>query len=74
VARPVPRVPDTVQPPSPVAGKGALLTVWISPDRAWHAAEGMGRRGRRQVFTEAAIQAMPTLKVLCRLPLRSAQE
>ena len=40
------------------------LTVWISPDLTWHAAEGTGRRGRPQVLTDAAIQAVLTLKVL----------
>ncbi|GAV35210.1 transposase DDE domain protein [Roseomonas sp. TAS13] len=49
------------------------LTVWISPDLAWHAAEGSGKRGRPQVFTDAAIQAVLTLKVLYQLPLRAAQ-
>ncbi|ONH81254.1 IS5 family transposase [Roseomonas mucosa] len=48
------------------------LTVWISPELAWHA-EGTGRRGRPQVFTDAAIQAVLTLKVLYQLPLRAAQ-
>jgi hypothetical protein len=49
------------------------LTVWISPELAWHAAEGTGRRGRPQVFTRAAIQTVLTLKVLYQLPLRAAQ-
>ena len=49
------------------------LTVWISPDLAWHAAEGTGRRGRPPTFSDAAIQAVLTLKVLCQLPLRAAQ-
>ena len=49
------------------------LTVWISPDLAWHASEGTGRRGRPPVFTDAAIQAVLTLKVLYQLPLRAAQ-
>jgi hypothetical protein len=40
------------------------LTVWISPDLAWHASVGTGRRGRARVFTDAAIQAVLTLKVL----------
>ena len=40
------------------------LTVWISPDSAWHVAEGTGRRGRPSVFTDAAIQTVLTLKVL----------
>ncbi|MFC7739529.1 transposase [Roseomonas sp. GCM10028921] len=49
------------------------LTVWISPDLAWHVAEGTGRRGRPQVYTDAAIQAVLLLKVLYQLPLRAAQ-
>jgi hypothetical protein len=49
------------------------LTVWISPDLEWHAAEGTGRRGRPQVFSDAAIQTVLTLKVLYQLPLRAAQ-
>ena len=47
--------------------------MWISPDLAWHAAEGTGRRGRPPTFSDAAIQAVLTLKVLCQLPLRAAQ-
>lgn len=49
------------------------LTVWISPDLVWHAAEGTSRRGRPPVFTDAAIQTVLTLKALCQLPLRAAQ-
>ena len=49
------------------------LTVWISPDLTWHASAGTGRRGRPPVFTDAAIQAVLTLKVLYQLPLRAAQ-
>ena len=49
------------------------LTVWISPDVAWHAAEGTGKRGRPPVFSDAAIQCVLTLKVLYQLPLRAAQ-
>ncbi|WP_407927978.1 transposase [Belnapia arida] len=49
------------------------LTVWISPDLPWHAPEGTGRRGRPRVFTDAAIQAVLTLKVLDQLPLRAVQ-
>jgi hypothetical protein len=47
--------------------------VWILSDLAWHAAEGTGRRGRPQVFTDAAIQTVLTLKVLYQLPLRAAR-
>jgi len=48
-------------------------TVWSSPDLAWHAVEGTGRRGRPPTFSDASIQAVPTLKVLYQLPLRAAQ-
>ncbi|WP_424138767.1 transposase [Roseomonas chloroacetimidivorans] len=49
------------------------LAVWISPDLDWHAGKGTGRRGRPQVFTDAAIQTALTLKVLYQPPLRAAQ-
>ncbi len=49
------------------------LTIWLSPDLAWHAPEGSGRRGRPLVFSDAAIQCVLTLKVLFQLPLRAAQ-
>jgi hypothetical protein len=49
------------------------LTTWISPDLAWHAAAGTGRRGRPPTFSDAAIQAVLTLMVLYQLPLRAAQ-
>jgi hypothetical protein len=35
--------------------------------------EGTGRRGRPQTFTDAAIQTVLTLKVLCQSPPRAAQ-
>jgi hypothetical protein len=49
------------------------LAVWLSPDLAWHAPEGSGKRGRPLVFSDAAIQCVLTLKVLFQLPLRAAQ-
>src|SRR3989337_2018046 len=49
------------------------LTVWISPNLAWHGSGGPGQRGRPPVFTDAAIQAVLMLKVLYQLPLRAAQ-
>ena len=49
------------------------LTVWLSPDLAWQAPEGTGKRGRPPIFSDAAIQCALTLKVLFRLPLRAAQ-
>lgn len=45
------------------------LTVWFDPGMAWHAAPS-GRRGRQQTFSDAAIQACLTIKVLFGLPLR----
>src|ERR671917_558866 len=49
------------------------LTVWISPDLAWHGVEGTGKRGRPRVFSDAASQCVLTLKVLFQPPLRAAQ-
>src|ERR671912_2681232 len=49
------------------------LTMWLSPDLAWRAPEGTGRRGRPLVFSDAAIQCVLTLKVPFGLPLRAAQ-
>ena len=49
------------------------LTVWLSPDLAWHAPQGTGKRGRPPVFSDTAIQCVLTLKVLFQLPLRAAQ-
>ena len=45
------------------------LTVWFDRDMAWHAAPS-GKRGRQQTFSDAAIQACLTIKVLFSLPLR----
>ncbi len=49
------------------------LTVWLSPNLAWRALKGSGKRGRPLVFSDAAIQCVLTLKVLFQLPLRAAQ-
>lgn len=49
------------------------LTVWLSPNLAWQALEGSGKRSRPLVFSDAAIQCVLTLKVLFQLPLRAAQ-
>ena len=49
------------------------LTVWLSPDLAWQAPAGTGKRGRPPVFSDVAIQCVLTLKVLFGLPLRAAQ-
>ena len=45
------------------------LTVWFDPGMAWHATPS-GKRGRQQTFSDAAIQACLTIKVLFGLPLR----
>ena len=45
------------------------LTVWFDPGMTWHAAPS-GKRGRQQTFSDAAIQACLTMKVLFGLPLR----
>ncbi len=47
------------------------LTVWFDSGMAWHATPA-GKRGRRQTFSDAAIQACLTIKVLFGLPLRQA--
>jgi len=47
------------------------LTVWFDPSMQWQALPS-GRRGRQQSYSDAAIQACLTLKVLLGLPLRQA--
>lgn len=49
--------------------KRGSLSVWFDPDMVWHA-EKSGKRGRPEIFTDAAIQTCLTLKVLFGLPLR----
>ena len=49
------------------------LTVWLSPELAWHAPEGGGKRGRPPIFSDTAIRCGLTPKVLFQLPLRAAQ-
>ena len=49
------------------------LTVWLSPELAWHAAEGTRGRGRPPVFSDMAIHCVLTLKALFQLPLRAAR-
>lgn len=46
--------------------------VWMSSDLPWLEKGGSGVTGRPQVYTDAAIQAILTLKVLCKLSLRQA--
>lgn len=45
------------------------LSIWFDPEMTWEA-EASGRRGRQQTYSDAAIQACLTLKVLFGLPLR----
>lgn len=45
------------------------LTVWFDSSMQWEAAPS-GRRGRQQAYSDAAIQACLTIKVLLGLPLR----
>jgi len=49
------------------------LTVWISPDLAWHGSKGTGKHGRPLTFSDMAVQTVLTLKVLYQLLLRAAQ-
>lgn len=45
------------------------LSIWFDPEMVWEAAPS-GERGRQQPYSDAAIQACLTLKVLFGLPLR----
>ncbi len=45
------------------------LSIWFDPDMVW-TPPPTGKRGRRQEFSDAAIQTCLTLKVLFGLPLR----
>ena len=45
------------------------LTIWFDPTMSWEAAP-TGKRGRQPVYSDAAIQACLTMKVLFGLPLR----
>jgi hypothetical protein len=45
------------------------LSIWFDPEMVWEAAPS-GRRGHQQAYSDAAIQACLTLKVLFGLPLR----
>lgn len=45
------------------------LSIWFDPQMVWNPPP-TGRRGRRQQFSDAAIQACLTLKVLFGMPLR----
>ena len=45
------------------------MTIWFDPQMVWEPPP-TGKRGRRQQFSDAAIQACLTLKVLFGMPLR----
>lgn len=45
------------------------LSIWFDPEMSWHAPP-TGKRGRQPEFSEAAIQACLTMKVLFGMPLR----
>ncbi len=45
------------------------LSIWFNPQMVW-IPPPTGKRGRRQQFSDAAIQACLTLKVLLGMPLR----
>ena len=45
------------------------LSIWFDPQMVWEA-DASGRRGRQQTYSDAAIQACLTFKVLFGLPLR----
>lgn len=47
------------------------LTIWFNPEITWKAAP-TGKRGRQPRYTDAAIQACLTIKILFGLPLRQA--
>lgn len=48
------------------------LSIWFDAEIMWEA-ESSGRRGRQQTYSDAAIQACLTLKVLFGLPLRQTR-
>ena len=49
------------------------LTIWFSPDLAWHGNERTGKIGRPTSYRDSAIQTMLTLKVLFNQALRQAR-
>jgi hypothetical protein len=51
--------------------KPGSLSLWFDAEMDWGAAPS-GKRGRQQVYSDAAIQACLTIKVLFGLPLRQA--
>ena len=51
----------------------ANLTIWMSPDTPWQGNVRTEANGRPTVYTDAAIQAVLTMKVLFKLGLRQAR-
>ena len=49
------------------------LTIWFSPDLAWHGNERAGKTGRPTSYRDSAIQTILTLKVLFSQALRQAR-
>jgi hypothetical protein len=49
--------------------RNGSMSIWFDPKMVW-GPPPRGRRGRQQNFSDAAIQARLTLKVLFELPLR----
>ena len=49
------------------------LSIWFDAEMVWYATSS-GRRGRQQAYSDAAIQACLTIKVLFGLPLRQTTE
>ena len=58
----------------PLPAERGSLTVWMSPAILWLDSVRSGAQGRPKVCTDAAIQAILTLKVLFKLALRQALE
>jgi hypothetical protein len=48
------------------------LSIWFDAEMAWEA-KPSGHRGRQQAYSDAAIQACLTMKVLFGLPLRQSK-
>lgn len=71
MSRPIPPAYKTRNWPSynDALKRRGSLTIWFDPDMTWEAAP-TGKRGRQPVYSDAAIQACLTMKVLFGLPLR----
>jgi len=71
MSRPIPPAYKTRNWPSyndALKRRGSLM-IWFDPAMTWEAAP-TGKRGRQPVYSDAAIQACLTMKVLFGLPLR----